>query len=58
VFLACQHLSLGANLRECEDQSLLKVLAVLGVLFRSILLRVHPGYAYLRLTNTAVRYSG
>jgi hypothetical protein len=27
LFLACQHLSSGSNLRECEDQSWFKVKA-------------------------------
>jgi hypothetical protein len=42
--MAAPH-SAEANLRECEDQSLLKFLAV-------------PGYVYHRLNTTAVRFSG
>jgi hypothetical protein len=44
LFLACQHLSLKSNLRECEDQSWFKVIAV------------SPGYAYPRLKTTALDY--
>jgi hypothetical protein len=48
LFLACQHLRTGTNLRECEDQSWFKVQAV-PVFRLDLFFRVHQGYAYLWL---------
>jgi hypothetical protein len=55
LFLACKHLNLGTNLRECEDQSWFKVQAVPAFRFEYLrCFRVPRGYAYSRLKTTAL----
>jgi hypothetical protein len=63
LFLACQHLSSGTNLREWDDQSWVKVQAVplfrfdwckIFFSFPLICLLVPPGARYLRLKTTDI----
>jgi hypothetical protein len=58
LFLACQHLNSGTNLRECEDQSWFKVQAVPEFRFDVRLFYVSTGYSYPRLKTTDLDYRG
>jgi hypothetical protein len=49
LFLACQHLNSGTNLRECEDQSWFKVQA-----FPYDVFGYPHGYEYPRLKTTGL----
>jgi hypothetical protein len=63
LFLTCQHLSSGTNLRECENQNWFKVQEVLVLILIDIRrFRLPPkmfsralgGYAYSRLRTTVL----
>jgi hypothetical protein len=56
LFLACQHLSSGTNLRECEDQGWFKVEAVPVFRFDGCqTFSLIPCYEYPRLKTTALK---